>query len=387
MRDFIILSRVFVLMAFLAVGALSCSEESIEPTANPGKITAEVSEIDLYAMKGQFEFAVVEENKDVALDVSKFVYSDMNISYEGEKANVLPFLKKTSVDYEGKTLLVFEYDFSGCSYVEGSFVVGYAGTETAMRLNIRCQDVFRMQKAPILPDVKGKIYAEKRAGDFTLPDGLFESLCVKGGFCEFEEHLGELNFKNAVDGFFEVSLNKKFAFTDSEVAQGYAELRFGQVIASEESSNDPLYRQYVVDNVRIYPSEFDKECIIPANEPLHSWDISKVAEALGIEKKADGFPAVSANTINGYIAKGEGFDALIELRKFSKSLFLSTGVGYNTEPNLETGELVQKECPIVILRGISYLEPGRYNFVVRAKKFIDAADEKYVDMVFPFIKE
>ena len=48
-------------MALLAVGALSCSEESNEPTANPGKITAEVSEIDLYAMKGQFEFAVVEE--------------------------------------------------------------------------------------------------------------------------------------------------------------------------------------------------------------------------------------------------------------------------------------------------------------------------------------
>ena len=75
------------------------------------------------------------------------------------------------------------------------------------------------------------------------------------------------------------------------------------------------------------------------------------------------------------------------MRKFSKSLFLSTGVGYNTEPDPETGELVQKECPIVTLRGISSLEPGRYNFVVRAKKFIDAADEKYVDIVFPFIKE
>lgn len=387
MRDFIILSRVFVLMALLSVGVLSCSDESNEPAANLGKITAEVSEIDLYAMKGQFEFAVVEENKDVALDVSNFVYSDMNISYEGEKVNVLPFVSKTSVDHDGKTLLVFEYDFSGCSYAGGSFVLGYAGTETAIRLNIRCQDVFRMQSTPILPNIKGMVYAEKRTGDFTLPEGLFESLCVKGGFWEFEGHLGEFYFRNTVDGFVEALLNEKFAFTDSEVAQGYTELRFGQVIAPEESLNNPLYRQYVVEQVRVYPSEFDKECVIPVDEVLHSWDISEVAEALGIEKKADGFPAVSANTIKGYIAKGDGFDALVELRKFSKALFLSTGIGYKTEPDPETGELVQKECPIITLRGIKSLEPGRYNFVVRAKKFIDADDDKYVDIVFPFIKE
>lgn len=381
MKRFFILSRVFVVLALLAISISSCSDDP--EYVSPGKITMPVTTLDLYSLKGEISLPIHVENAEVEIFADYFTFSDVNITQDGglgsgETSNaILPRIREIYKDGIGKYLMVLEYDYSGFNSVSGSFTMGYAGTPMAVKISFDCKDVVSVEYASLAIGFDSRLSVVIDKNGFSLPAWLVESMHASN-YAFKGEHADEIDIRT-VEGedYLIATMKDTFAFTEQEKAKGYADIPLSFTLNYEGGS------QVVKSDVRVYPSEKMEVITFQSGSISFMWDITKASKVLGVDYNDDGKPAVSVEKKKTYFARfGEPLDVL---GKFETPLFISYGVSYVTEPDPETGGLVQREAPVFFLKGVRSLASGNYAMVVTVKKHKEPLDDKYVNYCITFI--